>query len=172
MSVKRRAVINPAEIENLEERMVDLRRVTKVVKGGRTFSFAVLVVVGNRNGIVGLGYGKAKEIPEAIRKGVEEAKRRLCKIHLHRGSIAFEVQAKYCASKVRLFPAAPGAGVIAGENIRAVLEYAGVQDIFSKTYGSRNTVNSTKAALKALVSLPQPQTFCREREMQLDEFYN
>lgn len=167
-----RSHIRAEDVENLEERMIDLRRVTKVVKGGRTFSFAALVVVGNRNGIVGLGYGKAKEIPEAIRKGVEEAKRKLCKINLHHGSVAFSVFSKYCSSKVCLFPAAPGTGIIAGRNIRAVLEYAGLHDILSKTYGSRNSINSAKAALKALLQLPRPYELSRQRDLKLEEFYN
>ena len=170
--VKKKSYIHADEIENLEEHMIDLRRVTKVVKGGRTFSFAALMVVGNKNGIVGIGYGKAKEIPEAIRKGGEEARRKLRKIPIYRGSIAFKVEAKYCSSIVRLIPAAPGTGVIAGENIRAVLEYAGLENILSKTYGSRNSINASKAALKALSMLPRPSDLARSREMQVKELYN
>ena len=164
--------IDANTIEGLEDHLIKLNRVTKVVKGGRTFSFSALVVVGNRKGIVGLGYGKAKEIPEAIRKASEEAKRKLHKIHLQGETIPFQVQAKFCSSTVKLFPASEGTGVIAGVNIRSVLEYAGVHNLLSKTYGSRNTINASRAVLKALISLKDPVEMAKSRNLSLKQFYN
>ena len=149
----RREYIESSSVDNLQEQLITLNRVTKVVKGGRNFSFSALMVVGNKNGVVGLGFGKAKEIPEAIRKATERARRSLIRINLNKHTIPHEVVERYCASKVWMMPASEGTGIIAGINIRSVLEYAGVQSILTKTYGSRNSINAAKAAFKCLSSL-------------------
>jgi small subunit ribosomal protein S5 len=147
----------------LEERVVRVNRVAKVVKGGRRFSFSAMVVVGDGNGSVGAGMGKASEVPEAIRKGVEQAKKSLIKVPLSGTSIPHRVDVDFGASKVMLKPAAPGTGVIAGGAVRAVVEAAGIRDILSKNYGSNNPVNVVKAAMKGLQSLRTPDELAAAR---------
>src|SRR5438094_1291313 len=142
---------------NLEETVVQVSRVSKVVKGGRRFSIRALVVVGDRNGYVGSGLGKASEYTEAIRKGVEDAKKNLMQVPLSGTTIPFMVDTHFGASKVMLKPAAPGTGVIAGGAVRAVVEAAGIRDILSKNYGSNNPVNVVKAAMSALEQLKSPE---------------
>ena len=166
MWYKQKTYINPEEIEGLEEQLVKLNRTTKVVKGGRRFRFSALMVVGNKQGVVGMGYGKANEIPEAIRKGVEKAKKTLVKVNLQKSTIPHEVTQKYCASKVWMKPAAEGTGIIAGRNIRAVLEYAGVRNILTKTYGSRNIINASKAAFKCLKVLANAKEMSEMRSLE------
>ena len=169
----RREIIDAETVENLQEQMIKINRVTKVVKGGRNFSFSALVVVGNKQGIVGLGFGKAREIPEAIRKASEAAKKSLIKINLHKHTIPHEVKGKFCASKVWMMPASEGTGVIAGINIRAVLDFAGVQNILTKTYGSRNPINSAKATFECLRSLADCKKMSLARGMSsTKEFFN
>jgi len=160
--IKRR--INADELE-LEERVVQINRVSKVVKGGRRFSFSTVVVVGDGKGHVGIGMGKAAEVPEAIRKGVEAAKKNLIRVPLAGTTIPHEVQMEFAASKVRLLPAAPGAGVIAGRGVRPVLEMAGIKDVLSKRYGSNNPINVVKATLKALSALTSLEEQARMRGM-------
>ncbi len=149
------AKIDPSKL-NLEETVVQVTRVSKVVKGGRRFSIRALVVVGDRNGHVGFGFGKANEYTEAIRKGVEEAKKSLIEVPLSGTTIPFMIKEVFGASEVLLKPAAPGTGVIAGGAVRAVMEAAGVRDILTKTLGSTNKANTVQACIKALRQLRSP----------------
>lgn len=148
---------------NLEETVVEVNRVSKVVKGGRRFSIRALVVVGDHNGYVGFGFGKASEYTEAIRKGVEDAKKHLMQVPLAGTTIPFMVKTNFGASEVLLKPAAPGTGVIAGGAVRAVMESAGVRDILTKTLGSTNKANTVQACLKALGELRSPETEAARR---------
>lgn len=148
---------------NLEETVVQVSRVSKVVKGGRRFSIRALVVVGDRNGYVGYGLGKASEYTEAIRKGVEDAKKHLMQVPLSGTTIPFMVTTRYGASEVMLKPAAPGTGVIAGGAVRAVMEAVGVRDILTKTLGSTNKANTVNACLKALHELRSPEVEAARR---------
>ncbi|TMC22789.1 MAG: 30S ribosomal protein S5 [Chloroflexi bacterium] len=148
---------------NLEETVVEVSRVSKVVKGGRRFSIRALVVVGDRNGFVGFGFGKASEYTEAIRKGVEDAKKHLIQVPLSGTTIPFMVKQSFGASEVLLKPAAPGTGVIAGGAVRAVMEAAGVRDILTKTLGSTNKANTVQACMEALRELRSPDAEAARR---------
>jgi small subunit ribosomal protein S5 len=160
------ARIDPNKLA-LEERVVQINRVAKVVKGGRRFSFSAVVVVGDGAGHVGAGLGKAGEVPEAIRKGVEDAKKNIIKIPMVGTTIPHEVRVEFAASRVMLKPASQGTGVIAGGSVRAVLEAAGVRDILSKIYGSTNPVNVTRATLEALRGLHSAEELSQRRGVKL-----
>jgi small subunit ribosomal protein S5 len=155
--------VNQDEVGELVDRMVHINRVAKVVKGGRRFSFAALVVVGDQNGHVGAGLGKANEVPEAIRKGTDRAKRNLFRIPLIKGTIPHEIMAEFGAASVLLRPAAPGTGVIAGGGVRPVLEVAGVTDILTKSFGTSNPHNVIHAVVVALKSLRSAEQVARVR---------
>jgi small subunit ribosomal protein S5 len=150
------------------ERVVAINRVAKVVKGGRRFSFTALVVVGDGEGTVGVGYGKAKEVPAAIAKGVEEAKKSFFKVPRIQGTIPHPVQGEKAAGVVMLRPAAPGTGVIAGGSARAVLECAGIHDILSKSLGSSNAINVVHATVAALRSLETPEAVAARRGLPVE----
>ncbi|HNP69596.1 MAG TPA: 30S ribosomal protein S5 [Kouleothrix sp.] len=162
--------INADDLE-LEERVVQINRVSKVVKGGRRFSFSTVVVVGDGKGHIGVGMGKAGEVPEAIRKGVEAAKKNVIRIPLSNTTIPHDIETEFSSARVRLLPAAPGTGVIAGRGVRPVVEAAGIKDILSKSYGSNNPVNVVKAAFKALSELTSLEEQARMRGMTPHELH-
>ncbi|MFD6953083.1 30S ribosomal protein S5 [Nocardiopsis sp. TSRI0078] len=151
------------------EKVVTINRVAKVVKGGRRFSFTALVVVGDGNGMVGVGYGKAKEVPAAIAKGVEEAKKNFFRVPRIQGTITHRVQGEDAAGVVLLRPAAPGTGVIAGGPVRAVLECAGIHDVLSKSLGSSNPLNIVHATVAALKGLNQPEEIAARRGLPIED---
>ncbi|MDM8527218.1 30S ribosomal protein S5 [Anaerolineales bacterium HSG24] len=155
-------------VDEFDERVVHIARTAKVVKGGRRFSFRAVVVVGDNNGTVGVGVGKAREVPEAIRKGSERARRDMRKIATIGTTIPHEITSRFSAAEVFLKPASPGTGVIAGGGVRAVIEAAGVRDILTKSKGSSNILNVVKATIKALNELQDPVEVARNRGLPIE----
>lgn len=156
----------------LKDRLVSIQRVTKVTKGGRTFSFSAIVVVGDENGIVGHGLGKAGEVTAAIAKGVEDAKKNLIKVPINKGTIPHEQTAKYGGARIWLKPASDGTGVKAGGAMRAVLESVGVKDVLAKSKGSSNSHNLVKATIAALIEMRDANTVAQHRQVDLNKVFN
>jgi small subunit ribosomal protein S5 len=171
MSTANAKTIKSSDIE-LKERVVSINRVAKVTKGGRTFSFSALVVVGDGNGVVGYGLGKANEVTDAISKGVDDAKKNLFKVPILKGTVPHDQLGKYGGGRVFLKPAAHGTGVIAGGAMRAVLESAGVTDVLAKSKGSSNPHNVVKATIDALAKMRDPLAISRQRGINLDKVFN
>lgn len=163
-------IINNQEVE-LTERVVKMARVAKVVKGGRRFSFNALTVVGDNDSYVGYGFGKAKEVPEAIRKSIEDAKKSLIKVNKVQKTVPHVITGRYKSCKVLLKPGAAGTGIIAGDAVRAVLELGGIQDVLTKAFGSRNSLNLVKATLNALQQLETPNLAKERRGIPLNVLF-
>lgn len=168
VNVKR---VKSSEIE-FKDRLVSIQRVTKVTKGGRTFSFSAIVVVGNENGVVGTGLGKAKEVTSAIAKGIDDAKKNLIKVPVLKGTLPHAQLGKYSGAFVYVQPAAPGTGVIAGGAMRAVLESVGVKDVLAKSKGSSNPHSVVKATMHALMQLRDAHTIAQQRGISLSKVFN
>lgn len=164
-----RREIDYVDAEGLEltENVVKVNRSAKVMKGGRRFGFSALVIVGNGQGVVGLGFGKAREVPPAVEKAVADAKKRLVRVSLRGTTVPHAVVASYRASTIKLLPAAPGTGIIAGAAVRAVLEAAGVRDVLSKAIGSTNGINLAKAAFEGLISMRTRKAVAERRGVQI-----
>jgi len=165
-------IVRAKDASELKEKLVNLNRVAKVTKGGRTFSFSALVVVGDGNGTVGHGLGKARDVSESIAKAVDNAKKNLVRVPILKGTIPHEQKGKYGAGKVLIKPAADGTGVIAGGAMRAVLEIAGVQNVLAKSQGSSNPHNVVKATVNALQLLRSPEQVAKQRRIPLSKVFN
>jgi small subunit ribosomal protein S5 len=171
MSVDNVQRVKASEID-LKEKVVNVNRVSKTTKGGRTFGFSAIVVVGDGHGIVGHGLGKAREVQEAITKGIDDAKKNLIKVPVLHGTIPHDQKAKFRSAKVMLKPASSGTGVIAGGAMRAVLESAGIKDILAKSLGSSNPHNVVKATIEALTLLRDPITVSKQRRVKMQKVFN
>ncbi|MFY0624790.1 MAG: 30S ribosomal protein S5 [Reichenbachiella sp.] len=171
MSKKNIRVLKASEID-LQEKVVAIKRVAKVVKGGRRFSFSAIVVVGDGNGVVGYGLGKANEVTDSITKGIDDAKKNLVRVPVHKGTVPHDALGKFGGGFVLLKPAAPGTGVIAGGAMRAVLESAGVHDVLAKSKGSSNPHNVVKATFHALAQMRDPYAVAQQRGVELSTVFN
>lgn len=163
--------VKSTDIE-LKDRLVAINRVTKVTKGGRTFSFSAIVIVGNENGVVGHGLGKAKEVTTAIQKGIDDAKKNLMRIPIINGTIPHAQYGKYAGARVLIKPASDGTGVIAGGSMRAVLESVGIHDVLAKSQGSSNPHNVVKATFDALTQLRDARTVAQQRGIKMSQVFN
>lgn len=163
--------VKTSEIE-LKDRLVSIQRVAKVTKGGRTFSFSAIVIVGDENGVVGYGLGKAKEVTEAIAKGIDDAKKNLIKVPMINGTVPHEQHGKFSGGRVLIKPAVDGTGVLAGGAMRAVLESAGIKDVLAKSLGSSNPHNVVKATIDALLKLRDAYTVAQDRGVDLNKVFN
>lgn len=171
MAIKTNRVKSTNDLE-LKDRLVAINRVTKVTKGGRAFSFAAIVVVGNEDGVIGWGLGKANEVTAAIAKGVESAKKNLIRVPVHKGTIPHEQVAKFGGSRIFLKPASEGTGVKAGGAMRAVLESAGIRDVLAKSKGSSNPHNLVKATIAALGEMRSPAQVAKSRGISVEKVFN
>jgi len=169
--MKENNTANNQQSDALEEKLVQVNRVAKVVKGGRIFGFTALTVVGDGNGKVGFGRGKAKEVPIAIQKAMENARRSMVDVELNNNTLWYPVKAKHGAANVYMQPASEGTGIIAGGAMRAVLELAGVQNVLAKCYGSTNPVNVVRATINALSTMESPETVAVEEEKKLSKYH-
>ncbi|WWO96544.1 MAG: 30S ribosomal protein S5 [Candidatus Dasytiphilus stammeri] len=156
---------------DLQEKMISVNRVSKTVKGGRIFSFAALTVVGNKNGRVGVGYGKAREVPIAIQKAMEKARRNMMNFYLDQGTLYYPIKGFHTGTKVYMQPASEGTGIIAGGAMRAVLEVAGIRNVLAKSYGSTNPLNVVRATIKGLASMKTPEMIACKRGKKIKEIY-
>jgi len=169
MAGNRRERKRDDERDEFDERVVDIKRVAKVIKGGRRFAFRTVVIVGDNKGSVGIGVGKSRGVPDSIRKGSERARKNMRKVALSGSTIPYEVTARYAGAKVLLKPAAPGTGVIAGGGVRAVLEAVGISDILTKSQGSANLLNVAMATIKALETLISPEQMAEMRGKPIEQ---
>lgn len=163
--------VKPSGLD-LKDQLVGVQRVAKVTKGGRTFGFSAIVVVGDQNGVVGQGLGKSKEVASAIAKGIEDAKKNLVRVPLIKGTVPHSQKGKYSGARVLLMPASEGTGVIAGGPVRAVVELAGITDLLSKSQGSSNPHNIVKATFDALLKMRSADVIAKERGISLDKVFN
>ena len=166
--MKENKAMNNQQVDALEEKLVQVNRVAKVVKGGRIFGFTALTVVGDGKGKVGFGRGKAREVPLAIQKAMESARRNMIQVDLDRSTIQYAISQRHGASKIYMQPASEGTGVIAGKTMRAVLEVAGVQNVLAKSYGSTNPVNVIQATFKGLKNMRSPESVAEKRGLAMD----
>ena len=171
MKIPNEVRVKSSDVE-LQEKVVKIKRVAKVVKGGRRFSFSAIVVVGNGQGIVGFGLGKANEVTDAIAKGIDDAKKNLVKVNILKGTVPHESVTKFGAARVLLRPAAPGTGVLAGGAMRSVLEAAGVKDVIGKSLGSSNPHNVVKATVKAMIEMRMPHEVAKQRGVEVAKVFH